>query len=232
MGTFRESSRTAASKDNVGRTTKRTAGPLPGLSPSGESAELVARWQAGDEAAADALFARYADRLARLAASRLAQRLAARIDPEDIVMSAYRSFFVGAREGRFTLARGGDLWRLLVVITVRKALDQLKRERSRRQGGDTPPADPSISPVGAGPRVADVEQVVGDEPTPEFAALVADECERLLEQLGDAGLRKVAVWKMEGYANEEIAGLLGSSLSTVARKLKAIRAIWTQEPKP
>ena len=90
------------------------------------------------------------------------------------------------------------------------------------------------SPRGGSPRNADsdVERVVGDEPTPEFAALVADECERLLDRLGDDGLRRVAVWKMEGYSNEEIAGMLGSSLRTVARKLVAIRVIWTTEPTP
>ena len=82
----------------MGRSTNRTAAASR-ASPVGESAQLVARWQAGDEAAAEALFARYADRLTQLAASRLARRLAARIDPEDVVMSAYRSFFVGARRG-------------------------------------------------------------------------------------------------------------------------------------
>ena len=82
----------------MGRSTNRPATATSRASPVGESVQLVARWQAGDEAAAEALFARYADRLTQLAASRLARRLAARIDPEDVVMSAYRSFFVGAHE--------------------------------------------------------------------------------------------------------------------------------------
>ena len=69
--------------------------------------------------AAEALFVRYFERLKALARSRLSSRLARRTDAEDVVMSVYRSFFAGARAGRFTLTRGGDLWRLLSAITKR-----------------------------------------------------------------------------------------------------------------
>ena len=73
-------------------------------------------------------------------------------------------------------------------------------------------------------------QFVGDEPTPDFAAQVAEEYRRLLELLADDSLRQVAVWKMEGYGNDEIAEKLGSSRRTVARKLEAIRILWSSEP--
>ena len=39
-------------------------------------------------------------------------------------------------------------------------------------------------------------------------------------------LRQLAVWKMEGYTNQQIADLLGCSLATVERKLALIRATW------
>jgi hypothetical protein len=73
---------------------------------------------------------------------------------------------------------------------------------------------------------------VGEEPTPEFAAQVAEECRRLLDLLGDETLRQVAVWKMEGYTNDEIAGRLSCSRRTVTLKLEAIRIIWGGEPAP
>ena len=79
---------------------------------------------------------------------------------------------------------------------------------------------------------AALEQAVGDEPTPAFAAQVAEECRRLLDRLGDDGLRRVAVWKMEGFTNDEIAAKLGRSRRTVTLKLETIRAIWSQEPTP
>ena len=200
------------------------------MSSDGSVSRWIAGLKGGDEVAAQRLWERYYRRLVGLARKRLRASRRRAADEEDVAQDAFHSFFKGVERGRFPrLGDRDDLWRLLVVITARKALDQLKHERSKRRGGGTPAADPSISPVGAGPR-ADVGQVVGDEPTPEFAALVADECERLLGRLGDASLRRVAVWKMEGYSNAEIADLLGSSLRTVARKLDVIRTIWNQEP--
>ena len=71
---------------------------------------------------------------------------------------------------------------------------------------------------------------MGEEPTPEFAAQVAEEYERLLELLAEESLRPVAVWKMEGLTADEIADRLACSRRTVARKLEAIRVIWSAEP--
>src|SRR5271163_4177723 len=84
------------------------------------SDDLVARWRAGDQRAATELFHRYASRLILFVRSRLSGRIARRLDPEDVVQSAYRSFFGGTRDGRYVPHRGGDLWQLLVVITLHK----------------------------------------------------------------------------------------------------------------
>ena len=73
---------------------------------------------------------------------------------------------------------------------------------------------------------------MGNEPTPEFAAQVAEECQRLLDRLGDAGLREVALMKMEGHTNEEIAAQLNCGLRSVERKLRLIRGVWEQEGTP
>src|SRR5262249_61199873 len=80
------------------------------------SGHLVARWREGDQQAAAELFRRYADRLVALAKSRLSQKMARRVDPEDVVQSVYRSFFAETKEGRYEFERGGDLWHLLVTI--------------------------------------------------------------------------------------------------------------------
>jgi len=73
---------------------------------------------------------------------------------------------------------------------------------------------------------------VGDEPTPEFAAQVTEEYRRLLDLLGDDTLCRVAIWKMEGYGNDEIAEQLACSRRTVARKLESIRILWSKESMP
>jgi DNA-directed RNA polymerase specialized sigma24 family protein len=74
--------------------------------------------------------------------------------------------------------------------------------------------------------------VLGDEPTPEFAAQVAEECCRLLEMLGDDQLRALAVARMEGYSTEELATRLGVAPRTVERKLHKIRERWSREVAP
>ncbi len=87
---------------------------------TGSTRELLAKYRTGSEEAAEQIFSRYLHRLTSLARLRLSEKIARRIDPEDVVLSAYRSFFVAARNGRFVLDRDGDLWRLLVSITLHK----------------------------------------------------------------------------------------------------------------
>ena len=67
------------------------------------------------------------------------------------------------------------------------------------------------------------------QPTPAFAAQLAEEYQLLLGQLGDEQLRSIAVWKMEGYTTEEIAAKLDCAPRTVQRKLRMIRTLWKQE---
>ena len=189
----------------------------------------VAALKAGDVAAAQPLWERYHRRLVALARRKLraARRRAA--DEEDVVQSAFHSFFKGVARGRFPRLNDRDnLWRLLVVITARKALDQLAHDHARRRGGCAVRGELRISSE-EGWDDAALEQVVGDEPTPEFAAQVAEEYERLLGRLADGTLCRIAVWKMEGLTDDEVAGRLGCSRRTVARKLDTIRVIWSEE---
>src|SRR5262249_47333061 len=149
---------------------------------------------------------------------RAARRRAA--DEEDVVQNAFHSFFQGVAEGRFPRLDDRDnLWHILVVITARKALDQLAHEHTRRQGGGTLQGESRISPAGTEWDAAAIDQVVGDEPTPEFAAQVAEQFQRLLDRLGDDSLCQVALWKMEGLTTGEIAARLDCSRRTVDRKL-------------
>src|SRR5579885_725721 len=97
------------------------------------SVELMARWRDGDQAAAEVLFQRYAGRLLALARSRLSAKLAPLVDPEDVVQSAFRSFFTGVRGDRFALRRSGDLWRLLVAITLHKLQHQVERQTAAKR---------------------------------------------------------------------------------------------------
>jgi DNA-directed RNA polymerase specialized sigma24 family protein len=68
--------------------------------------------------------------------------------------------------------------------------------------------------------------VVGAEPTPPLAAQVAEEFERLLAKLPSDEVRKLAVWKMEGHTNDEIADRLNCAPQTIERRLQLIRSVW------
>jgi RNA polymerase sigma factor (sigma-70 family) len=202
------------------------------MSSEGSVTRWVTALKGGDPAAAQPLWERYHRQLVSLARQKLQSARRRAADEEDVVQSAFHSFFRGVARGRFPQLDDRDnLWRLLVVITARKALDQLASEHSQRRGGGTLQGESRISPV-AGRDDTAIEQVVGDEPTPEFAAQVADQYQRLLELLGDDTLRRVAVWKMEGLTNDEISAQLDCSRRTVARKLETIRIIWSREPGP
>jgi DNA-directed RNA polymerase specialized sigma24 family protein len=180
-----------------------------------EDRDRITHWigllKAGHPEAAQPLWERYFDRLVRLARSRLPP--AGDADGEDVALSAFNSFCLGAAAGRFPqLADRHDLWRLLVFITAQKVADHLARRNARKRGGGVPRAD-----------AAALAQVVGTEPTPEFAAMVAEEFQRLLSRLGDGQLRQIALWKMEGYTNRQISEQAGCALRTVANKLELIR---------
>jgi DNA-directed RNA polymerase specialized sigma24 family protein len=71
--------------------------------------------------------------------------------------------------------------------------------------------------------------VPGPEPTPEFAAELAEEVDRLFDQLADDQLRQIARLKMEGYTNQEIADTIGRAITTVERRLRLIRKTWSRE---
>jgi DNA-directed RNA polymerase specialized sigma24 family protein len=183
----------------------------------------------GDEDAANQLWRRYFESVVRLARSRLRAGARAAADEEDVALSAFESFYDGMARGHFPdLADRDDLWRLLVTIAARKASNQNRSEARQKRGGGRVIHESALA-ADIGPGLEGLAAVVGTEPSPEFAALLADECGRRLRDLPDESLRTVAVLKMEGYRNEEIADRLGCGVRTVARKLEVIRKAWTDE---
>jgi DNA-directed RNA polymerase specialized sigma24 family protein len=198
------------------------------------AAESVTQWigllKAGDPAAAQKLWQCFFERLVRLARKRLGGGRRRAADEEDVALSAFDSFCRGVRQGRFPQLRDRhNLWPLLVLITARKALDLLQHEGRKKRGGGAARGESALLGPGSSSLPAGLERVVDREPTPEYAAQVAEECRRLLGKLGGAELRSVALWKLEGYTNAEIAAKLGCVEGTVERKLRVIRTIWGKE---
>ncbi|WP_254508370.1 ECF-type sigma factor [Anatilimnocola floriformis] len=216
------------------------------MSDPGSVTHWIVALKDGDLAAAAPLWQRYYRQLITLARQKLRSSSSRAADEEDVVQVAFQSFFRAIAEGRFPELNDRDgLWRLLVVITARKAIKQLHHEQRQKRGGPgtngaakngkekngTSQGTFGIDTIGTDDEAA-LATFIDPEPTPDFAVQIVEECRRLLVELGDEKLRRVAVWKMEGYGNDEIAALLACSRRTVARKLDAIRTIWNKEPPP
>ena len=185
--------------------------------------------KAGDRTAVQKLWERYFQRLVHLARTKLRHTPRRAADEEDVALSALNSFCRAAEEDRFPrLEDRSDLWQLLLVITARKAINLIRHERTGKAGGGKVrnlSALASGDADEAGPAFA---EMVSREPDPAFAAQMAEECRLLLAKLGSKELQSLAVWKMEGYTNEEIAPKLACAVPTVERRLRLIRKLWSQ----
>lgn len=193
------------------------------LSPSHSITRCIDMLKRGDRAGAEVLWGSYIHRLVALARARLGGTPRRAADEEDVALSAFDSFFRRAEGGQFArLADRDDLWQVLVMITERKAIDLMRREGRQSRGAGRVIPWSEAEGRGAG-------DVPDEGPTPEFAAQVVDEFRNLLRRLGDDSLRSVALAKLEGYTNKQIAERLGCIEQTVERKLRSIRKIWSAE---
>jgi DNA-directed RNA polymerase specialized sigma24 family protein len=194
------------------------------MSTPGSITYWVERLKEGDDLAAQKLWECYFEQLVRLARNKLHDLPRRAAYEEDVALSALHSFCQGAERGCFPqLLDREDLWQLLVVITARKALDLKQYERRQKRGGAAArnPDDRA--------KLTAIEDIISREPTPEFAVMVAEQCQNLLDRLVDPALRSIALWKMEGYSTEQIAARLNCVPRTVERKLRLIRHHWVQE---
>jgi len=192
----------------------------------GSVTALLERLKDGDHEAARLLWQRYYPRLVALARKKLhgaARRVA---DEEDAALSAFDSFCRRAEQGQFPDLKDRDgLWALLVVLTARKAADLAKHHHREKRGGGKVHGDSALRPAEGDSGPGGFDEVADDGPSPEEAALLAEEVETLLGQLRDPALRQVAVLKLEGYSNAEIAAKQGCSEPTVRRRLAIIRRL-------
>jgi ECF sigma factor len=203
--------------------------------PSGDAAGSITRWigdlKAGDEQAIQPLWDRYFATLVERARAKLrAIRSSTAVnDEEDVALSAFQSLYEGIREGRFPrLEDRDDLWRLLVHLSACKAVDRHRAENRQKRGGGKALREVDLLAAGASDldEANPLDRIIGSEPSPDFAAIVAEEYARRLDALGDPILRRIAELKLACYGNDEIRQQLGCSLRSVTLKLELIRKKW------
>lgn len=184
---------------------------------------LIERLKVADPEAAQQVWTRYFERLLPLARARLKQRPDSAVDPEDVLVSVFDRFFRAAGQGRFArLNDRDDLWQVLLMLTERQAASQVRRNAAAKRGGN----------LAASSRAAPPDALAAlSDPTPgqEFVAAFNDSLSRAVRRLTEEKTREVALLRMEGYENREIAERLEISLSTVERKLRVVRAVWEEE---
>ncbi len=183
-----------------------------------------------DPQAAQELWQRYFARLARLARTKLSQRQRRVRDEEDVALSAFHSFFRGVADGRFCkLNDGDDLWQVLVMLADRKAIDQKRRHLAAKRGGGEVRGDSAFLKGDLSSLLGGIDDIPGGEPNPALVDCFSETCAELLGSLQDPELVQVALLKMEGYTNDEIAQQLGRVTRSVERKLQTIRKIWEKQ---
>jgi RNA polymerase sigma factor (sigma-70 family) len=187
---------------------------MPSSEVSPSITRLIRAAQDDRDSAVGPLLRVYFDRLVQLARKRLGALPGMASYDEDVALRSFYSVYQRIRDSERPLRLTGrdDLWRLLATRTISRAIDLMRRHRP----GEVPSDE-------------DVEQLLAREPTPEQAAQMADECRRLLDLLDEPQLRQIALWKVEGYTNEEIAERLDCVTRTVERKVSRIRLLWKHE---
>ena len=189
---------------------------MASLETSQSITRLIRAVQDGSDTAVRPLLAAYFDRLVQLARKRLQNMPGLGGYDEDLALRSFHSVYERLRDPARPLELAGrdDLWRLLATRTISRAIDLIRRHH---------PEEVS--------REQDFTQLLTREPTPLEAAEVADECRHLLESLPEPELRQIALLKVEGYTNEEIASRLDCVPRTIERKVSRIRLLWKHELK-
>jgi DNA-directed RNA polymerase specialized sigma24 family protein len=194
-------------------------------SEQGSITRCIALLKAGDHSAVPQRWEAYSRQLVALARKRLRDMSFRTDDEADVVLTTFKRFFRLTERGQFLgLADRDDRWQLLIVITVRKATNLARHERRPSREGGRVTALEEMGEEGF--------EALDPEPTPPFAALMAEECQRRLDSRGETTLRRVANWRLDQDTDVEIGAKFGCIERTVERKFRAVRRHWAEEPAP
>lgn len=187
---------------------------------------LLRRCEQGDEQALAALFQVYIAPLTSLVRARIPRNRSRVDDEEDVALSAMNSFFDGLSRRRFAdLTNRDNLWRLLLTITLRKLAARRRRDLAAKRGGGAAQGESAVHPPKAGESGRGFDVVADAGLAPGDAVLFQESCQALLGRLDDVS-KRIALRKLEGYSNAEIAAELRCAERTVERKIQRIRASW------
>lgn len=181
----------------------------------------------GDSVAAQKIWERFLNKLIRLADYKLKSSPRQATNEEDIVQQAFAQFFIQVQQGRFAkLNDRNDLWQVLATLVDRRAKDQIRKQHSQKAGGGRVRTESAFPVRDHLKGTYGISQIPDGSPSPDLVNEFVEEFRDRLESLEDRQQRDIALLKMQGYTNREIAGQLQSSIRTVERRLEQIRHAW------
>jgi len=189
--------------------------------------DLLPRLLEGDSIAERHVWDAFFANLCRVAHRRLAGRRTRGGDEEDVAIGAFASVCRRLKRGDYPELNSRDgLWRLLVAVTERKAYTLLRDERRKKRGGGKLDGESVFQKFNSSQALG-LDAIASAEPSPDFEAAMTETIRNLLGAL-DETLRQIALLKVEGYRNDDIAVKLGKSVPTIERKLRVIRSTWSE----
>ena len=195
--------------------------------------ESVTGWldllKLGNDTATRKIWEYYFESVVDLARRRLGNTPRRAADEEDVALSVFNRLFTGISGGQFPdLSDRDSLWRLLVVMTSRRSIDQIQHDRRQKRGAGLVGGDSALLPLnGEDSAILGFDQLAGDDPTAEYIAMMAEETTKYLSLLDDENMQQIALRKLEGYTNQEIAEMMSLNVRTIERRLQSIRQRWS-----
>ncbi len=192
--------------------------------------QWIAEVKEGDWTHVPELWERYFPKLVEHARQQLRGVPCRVADEEDVVLSVLNRFCIRAQRGCLPDVTDRDgLWGLLLKMTTDKAIDLVRRQQRKCRGGGRVRGESGFQGEKTTSDLEAFAQVRGDTPTPQTVLMMNEEFRRLLEMLKDPELVAIALAKLEGHSNSEIAVQLNCAVRTVERRLLLIRKNWEQE---
>jgi RNA polymerase sigma factor (sigma-70 family) len=175
-----------------------------------EFVEFLSRVRSGDESAAADLVRRYEPEICRFVRFHLSDSALRRVlDSMDICQCVFARFFANIVAGRFDLQRPQQLLQLLLTMAKNEFRDQLRKQRTRRRGGDKPCGDTSH-----------ILREAADSSEPVYEQLAAIELVEAIMARLDEHERDLLNWKMrEGLEWSNIAAICGGTAESARKRL-------------